>query len=71
MVNGCIYIVLLFKWFYNLPPIHTHTHTRDAANYHTRCRSDHWEQFGVQCLAQGHFTMWSGAARDPTTIPVI
>ena len=29
----------------------------DAGGCHARCRPAHQEQFGVQCLAQGHFDM--------------
>lgn len=39
--------------------IHTHSHT-DA------CWSDPQEQDGVQCLAQGNFSMWTG---DATMLP--
>ena len=34
--------------------IHSYT---DGSGCHTRCRPAHQEQFGVQCLAQGHFDM--------------
>ena len=31
--------------------------------------SDHREQFGVQCLAQGHLDEWTRRAGDQTTDP--
>lgn len=39
-------------------------------NYHARHKSDYQKQFRVQFLAQGHFCMWTGGARDHTNNPV-
>ena len=42
------------KSTYSNSYIHSHT---DGGGCHARCRPAHWEQFGVQYLAQGHFDM--------------
>ena len=49
MVNLCICITLA-----NFSLIHTDGHTLMAAIDHAKYWFDHQEQFGVQCLAQGH-----------------
>lgn len=64
--NRCIYITLLSKSLYLS---FAHSHTQMAADYHARFWPDQREQFGVQCLVQGHFN--SGGAEDWTANPVI
>ncbi len=46
--------------FASYSPIQTHTRTPMAVNHQARHWPNHWEKFGVQCLAQGHFDMWTG-----------
>jgi len=36
-----------------------HSHTNGGIKL---CLPTHWRQCGVQCLAQGHFDMWTGGA---------
>lgn len=62
MVNG------LQRFGPHVPLIRTHTH---SASYHARCRPNHWEHLGVQCLAQGQSGTWTGVARDQTNNPAI
>ena len=45
---------LLSKATYSNSYIHWYT---DGGGCHARCRPSHQGQFGVQCLAQGHFDM--------------
>ena len=45
------------------PFTHTFTHQWRQATMQGAGRPAHWEQFGVQCLAQGHFDMWPAGAR--------
>lgn len=40
-----------------------------AASYHARCCPDLREQFEVQCLARGRFSMWTGGAGDRSANP--
>ena len=68
-VNGkwCIYIAPLSKALHrgcasHSPHSYTHSHT-DARGNHARHQPVHREQFGVQCLAQGHFDTDSGGTR--------
>ncbi len=42
-----------------------------AVSCRARCWPDHWEKFGVQCLAQRRFNKWTGGAGDRTAGSVI
>ncbi len=48
----------------------THLHT-DNSELPRRVLTNHQEQFRVQCVAQGHFEMWTGRGGDRTGNPVI
>ncbi len=47
----------------------THSHP-DGSELPHRVLANHQAQFGVQCLAQGHFDMWTGGG-DQTANPAI
>lgn len=46
-------------------PIHTHSRT-DCSS----CPSNHLEPFGLKFFAQGHFHVWTGGAKDGTSLPI-
>lgn len=57
---GCMYLLLSSKPLYNFDS-YSSIHML-ASSYHSRLWSDHLEQFGIQCLAQGSFDMWTEGA---------
>lgn len=63
-INVCVCVVNV-KWLYLYGTfiqntsvcLHPFPHTPMAASYNAKCWPYHREQFGVRCLAQGHFNM--------------
>lgn len=71
LLNGKIYLALLSKQGFCCSISHSRTHSHtNSSELPCWVLANRREQFGVQCLAQGHFNMWPGGDGDRTDGPL-